>query len=839
MLKEIFRKWIGGCMKRKVWVMFSVIVALVWAGWQFPSMRVDTDPENMLPKTEFVRRFHNSVKKTFGVYDYIVLGIVNEKDENGIFNVATLNKIYSLTKQILSIDGVISREVISLSTKDNVRSGSLGEVVFEYLMPSPIKTQKEALQIKEQSMNNPLFYGTIVSEDGKAAAIYIPVERKDVSYKVAAQIKRILSLWKGDEKYFITGLPVAEDTFGVEMFKQMAISAPLAGLLIFLLMYWFFRSIKMIISPMLIAVFTVVLTMGLLIGFGFPVHIMSSMIPIFLMPIAVLDSVHILSEFFDKYPKIKDRQKTIISVMEELFVPMLYTSLTSAVGFFSLSFSPIPPVQVFGIFVAIGVMIAWFLTITFIPAYIAFIPERFLENFGEKQGSSGYLWLVKFGKMTVKYKWWISAVSLVVLIFSVIGISKIDVNDNPVKWFTKSHPIRVADRILNRHFAGTYTVYLVLESKKDAFIEPKMLEYVDSLQKYLLTTSACGKSSSLADLVKKVYSSLMGDKSYYKIPKTRRAVAQCLISFENSHKPDDLWHFTTPDYSKLNVWIQLKSGDNKDVAKLVSKVEEFVKNNPFPVDTKINWAGLTYINLVWQNRMVIGMFKNFLGSFFIVLFMMVLLFRSPIKAYLSMVPLTFSIVFIYGLLGWVGKSYDMPVAVLSALTLGLSIDFAIHFLQRAREIYAKQENQDDPSILWPRVVEEMFSSPAMAIIRNALVVAIGFLPLLAAPLVPYKTVGFFMFAIMATSAVVTLILLPSLISFFPSAVFREVVSGILCNRLYCFLMAISFGGLWMYIMSAYMKVSIKGAIILTSFVILGALAVCPLISSIGYCRKGK
>ena len=129
-----------------------------------------------------------------------------------------------------------------------------------------------------------------------------------------------------------------------------------------------------------------------------------------------------------------------------------------------------------------------------------------------------------------------------------------------------------------------------------------------------------------------------------------------------------------------------------------------------------------------------------MGSFVIVFFMMTFLFKSPIRGLVSMIPLTVTILFIYSLLGFTGRNYDMPVAVLSALTLGLSVDFAIHFLQRAREIYKK--NND-----WGKTAEAMFTEPARAILRNALIVSIGFLPLLVSPLMPYRTVGSFMFMI--------------------------------------------------------------------------------------------
>ena len=769
----MFKKFILYALSHSKKVMSVSVVLLILALIQFPKIKVDTDPENMLPADAPVRVFHHEVKKEFALYDFVVLGIVNEKDVNGVFNPKTLQTVFSLTEDIKKIDGVIASEIVAPSTKDNIEQAGLGSVRFKWLMEEPPKTEKEALNIRNQAMNHPMFKGSVVSDDGKALAIYIPIKQKDISFEVATQVKKLTEQYTGDEEYYITGLPVAEDQFGGEMFKQMAVSAPLAGLIIFLLMLFFFKSAVLVIAPMIVAILTVIITMGLLIGFGYPVHIMSSMIPIFLMPIAVLDSVHILSVFFDKYQDFKDRKKTIIFVLDELFTPMLFTSLTSAVGFFSLSFSPIPPVQVFGIFVAIGVMVAWLLTILLIPAYVMLLNEKTFHNFGHtsKEEKPHFIdkILVSVRDLSIyKFKMVIS-VTLILIVISVYGITKIQVNDNPVRWFMPSHPIRVADKILNEHFSGTYEAYLVLNAKDkngEVFLQPEMLRYIEKLQTELVNSPYVGKTTSLADIVKKVYYELLGgDKKNNVIPKTKAAVAQSLISFENSHKPDDLWHLTTPDYSKLNMWLQLKTGDNKNMTKVVELVKKYIQDNPPPLALDYDWAGLTYINVVWQNNMVSGMLKNFLGSFVIVFFMMLFLFKSFMKAIISMVPLTVTIVFIYSLLGFVGKDYDMPVAVLSALTLGLSIDFAIHFIQRADEV---QKTTGD----WKATAKEMFGGPGRAIMRNALVIAIGFLPLLAAPLMPYKTVGFFMFMIMAVSSVATLIIIPSMISINPIQFFK-------------------------------------------------------------------
>jgi hypothetical protein len=286
------------------------------------------------------------------------------------------------------------------------------------------------------------------------------------------------------------------------------------------------------------------------------------------------------------------------------------------------------------------------------------------------------------------------------------------------------------------------------------------------LQQHLLSTGVVGKSNSVVDIVKKVHQELYeGSPEQYRVPDSAAAAAQSFISYQNSHKPNDLFHFVTPDYKKANIWLQLKSGDNKDMEKVVRAVEDFFAAQPPPMAVAHNWAGLTYLNVVWQDKMVSGMLKAFMGSFIIVFIMMTLLFRSPLWGIVEMVPLTVTIALIYGLVGLTGKDYDMPIAVLSSLTLGLAVDFAIHFLERSRAAYRKTGS-------WRQAAELMFEEPARAITRNVIVIAVGFTPLLAAPLLPYKTVGVFLASIMAISGLATMFIIPALLSLLESRMFK-------------------------------------------------------------------
>ena len=287
------------------------------------------------------------------------------------------------------------------------------------------------------------------------------------------------------------------------------------------------------------------------------------------------------------------------------------------------------------------------------------------------------------------------------------------------------------------------------------FLTPEAMTYLDGLQTFLDESEYVGKSNGLPTLLKTVYRELQGGAAdQYRLPSTAAAAAQTVLSFQGSHRPNDLWHMVTPDYRSTVLWLQLSSGDNQDMNRVLKLVDGYVADHPLPDGVKLNWAGLTYINVVWQDEMVNGMLNSLMGAFLMVLLIMIVLFRSVKIGLLSMLPLTVTILFIYGLIGLSGKDYDMPIAVLSALTLGLSVDFAIHFLERTRAIYRECGN-------WEQTVAEVYRGPSRAISRNAVVIAIGFTPLLFAPLVPYITVGFFLATIMAVSAVVTVMLLPA------------------------------------------------------------------------------
>ncbi|KAA3616401.1 MAG: hypothetical protein DWQ05_11750 [Calditrichaeota bacterium] len=944
-----------------------------------PSGIIDTDAENMLDKKEHVRVFHKMTKDKFALFDMVAMGIYHP-GENGVFTPEILQAVNDITNEILALKdnsyvidakgdtffvdlssefevlddnnetetvirhGIIFEDMMALNQIEDI-NGETGELVIKTLMSEAPTTHEGAMDIKRRIDLNPLLNNKIASTDGKVVGIYVPVNSKKISYDLS-QVMNILAEkyltdiqvdgmpFFGTEEaqqgeYIVAGIPVAQDTFGKYMFEQMGVSAPLAGLVIFILLFVFFRRVKVIIAPMVLAILAISWTMALLIGAGYTVHIMSSMIPIFLFPIAVLNSIHVISSIHKRYAEGAGLEATILMTYESLFVPILFTSITTVVGFVSLILTFIPPVQIFGIFVAIGVALSWLLSVTFLPAYLVLVGEKTFEDFGHAEDSEHHL-LGKIGRVLQKisqnYSKSVIVVTVILFIVSVIGISQIEINDNPVKWFKPGHPLRHADELMNEHVSGTYManivftftsqapeltegaitfaelmqlaekneintafyhrpdgliwgelvngteylamieaseelsdtfmgdfqkelqkqkITLVRRAASDAIFEtydeieyadlseilqdsnmrrlyfdaenqilfgqdkqndiswyveisedvvmaimfnealanlkqrpikladahepfksPELLNYMQIVEKATLgDTTTVGSIASILDILRKVSWELRNrDDEYFRLPLTKSETGQYIFLAKGGESPDDLHKFITRDYDAAHLWLQLSTGDNKAMEEVVARVNNFIAENEPPLGIEIDWAGLNYINTVWQQKMVGGMANSLIGAYITVFLMVTMLFRSLRWGLIAMIPITLTIALIYAMIGFFGKPYDMPIAVLSSLTLGLSIDFGIHYIERSRLLHKSTRD-------FKTTIGLVFGEPATAMLQNTIAIAIGFVPLFFADLVPYLTVGAFFFAIMLISGFSTLIILPA-------------ISNLLQNKLY-------------------------------------------------------
>jgi len=549
------------------------------------------------------------------------------------------------------------------------------------------------------------------------------------------------------------------------MFTLMAIFAPIAGMVMLVVRYLMFRDLFLSITLMMDAIISIVWSMGLLIALGFPIHIMSSMAPVFLMAVAT-DSIHIFNEFYFRYREHSDKKAAIIETMHAVGRPVRYTALATAAGFAVLLFMNIVPVRVFGGLVAFGTVALRILSFSFIPAMFTFVKEKNIEKAarGEdvslSKASQFLKGLAGFGAhrpaVTV-------LIGLVLSVVAIIGITNIVVNNNMVEWFKEKSDIRVADTEINRALGGTSTGYAVVISKEEDFIKnPVAMRYIEGLQRHLEKLPVVGKTFSVADYVKRINRVLHDDDPGSDvIPDTKEAIGQYLFLFSMSAKPSDLNNVVDYPFSKANIWVQLKTWDARAMEEVIRAVDDYKKAHPLPLDLKP--AGIAYFNLVWNREVLWDMVKGFLGALIVVFIILIFNFRSFKWAVVGYVPLLFTVLLIYGVVGFSGKRFDMPISVLSCLSLGMAVDFAIHFISRFKQRLAGSPINTPSSELIAESLLWTAARPGKGIMRNAVLFAASFAVMMFAPLTPYITVGAFIVSMMMLSALMTIIYLPALI----------------------------------------------------------------------------
>lgn len=753
----------------KLVVFLTILITLAFAT-QFTKIKTDTNPKNMLPETSDVRVWNDEVEKTFSLYeDMIVVGIVNEK---GVLNKDTLGKVQRITDEILKIKGVAARDVNSFPTITNV-STEEGTLKVAPLMAKVPKDDAEMQSFRKMLFENPLFIDKIISKDGKTTAIYVPLEKEANGKEIADEIKKILKKETGDEKYYVAGDPVARDTFGAEMFKLMAIFAPIAGGVMLLVRYLMFRDLFLSITLMMDAMISIIWSMGLLIGLGYPIHIMSSMAPVFLMAIAT-DSMHIFNEFYFRYREKKDKKTAIIETMRAVSRPVRNTALATAVGFGVLLFMNIIPVQVFGGVVAFGTIVLRILSFSFIPAMFTFVKEEQIEKIAhaediESSRTSSLLQKLA-GIGTYRPKTTV-IVGLVLFAIAISGIAKLKVNNNLVEWFKKDSEVRIADTVINESLGGTSMAYIVVTAGEDDFIKtPEAMRYIEGLQQHLEKLPVVGKTTSVVDYVKRINRVLHDDDPKYNIvPETKEMIGQYVFLFSMSAKPADLDNVVDYPFRRANIWVQLKTWDAQAMREVIKAADDYKTAHPIAMEFKP--AGIAYFNLVWNDEVLGDMVLGFILALIAVFAILAFDFRSVKWALVGYTPLLFTILFIYGVVGFIGKDFDMPISVLSCLSLGMAVDFAIHFVSRLRQRMKETQGSETLSdaLLWTA------ARPGKGIIRNAVLFAASFAVMIFAPLTPYITVGAFIVSMMLLSAIMTIIYLPALIVLLQGWLFNKEV----------------------------------------------------------------
>jgi uncharacterized protein len=739
-------------------ILICVLFALVFAA-ALPWAKVDTNPKNMLPPDSAVRVWNDEVDKRFGLHEDTV--VVAVRIEEGVLNTAALGKLRQLSAAVLALPGVVKADVTSLYTVDNVTAEADSLRIAPLLPGAPVNdVQVQAL--RQQLFDGTLFIDRLISRDEKTTAIYVPLEKGVDGARLAQSIREAALRSFEPAQIYITGDPVARDLFGAEMFKLMGIFAPIAGALMMGLMFWMFRSWWLAGVMMLTAMVSIMVAMGAGVALGFPVHIMSSMAPVFLMAIAT-DSIHIFNEFFQRYRPGLNRGEVVRQTIAAVSRPVRYTALATSLGFAVLLFMTIVPVKVFGGIVVLGTVVLRLLSFYLVPACLVLVPlppAQAAPDALSRLTAWTATWAVRASTATM-------VVALGLVLASAWGATRSVVDNNMVRWFKADSEVRRADALFSREMGGAMPASLVIDTgRPDGVKDPVVLKAIEAIQRDLAGQQLVGTSLSVVDYLKRINFVLNGNAAGTDVlPGSEDMAGQYLLAFSMGARPSDLNRVVDYDYQRANVLLQLRSGDAQFMQRVEDRVQTIVRDQAMPF--KVAAAGPAHFNLVWNQEVLKDMILGFVLALAVVFAVLAFDFRSLKWALVAYVPLLGTVLILVGALGWLGKPIDMPVAVLACLSLGMAVDFAIHFVtryrQRAQDVAPGRPLSD---LERAETLRWVIQWPGKGIVRNALMFGVAFAVMLAAPLTPYITVGAFIVSMMGLSALASLTLLPALIKTF-------------------------------------------------------------------------
>jgi len=492
--------------------------------------------------------------------------------------------------------------------------------------------------------------------------------------------------------------------------------------------------------------------MGLL---GFPMTMVSFIAPVLLLAIGIADGIHVLNRYNEEVEKAVPKRQAILNTMEEMKGPVVMTSLTTAVGFLSLLSSFFLPQKQFGIVTAIGVLAAMLLSLVMIPAVLALLERPKPRNMNKGIRPLTRV-LAAFENVVVRRHRVVLIVGVAVLALMVAGIPMLRVETSNEEFLGRDHPAIQILSFVDEHFSGGMQISIEIDTgRRDGLKDPAVLDRMLALEEFL-RAHGVNKTVSITDLVREMNQKFHSDDpSYYAVPGDQALVAQLMLLF--TFQGGKLGNMALGDFSAGTIMGLYPMESTKDVSVLAGTVQAYLDEN-FPAGDPVRarMVGATILMDHMFSRMtrsqVIGLGTTVLA----VTVLVSVLMGSVIAGLIAAIPLLLTVTFSMGIMAYTGQPLDMMTLMVSAIAVGIGVDYSIHFISRFRREYREDP---DPQ----RALQATIRTTGRGITYNALTVALGFFILIFASFKGIRMFGLQIALTMAVSALSAISIIPAIL----------------------------------------------------------------------------
>ena len=621
---------------------------------------------------------YDNFRKTFGNDDGVVIVF---KDPNGIFNKKALASIDRITKKlwrtkyIARVDSLTNYQYVHANPEepDDI-------IVEDFIQGIKTATPAYLADRKDIATSDPLVVDAFISKDGTTTMISARLtpkvnDQSDKSLEIMGYLHNILEpeIAQTGYKYWINGGPALNEAFVVIGTTDATTFTPLVLLASMILLLLLFRRVSGSLIPIGVVVFTFLTVLAVQVLLGYKLNNFTANLPVFVVAIGIADAVHIYSVWLTHKQEGDENEYAVLKSMQKNFLPIFLTSLTTAIGFATLTISEVIPILTLGIATASGAVLAFIISIIWMPAILLLLKKPIKAHIIEKTVSKKSL---GYGKFIIKNNKKIVFITSATFIVLAMGLFHVKVDSNTIRYFDKEVEIRQSTEFMMENLTGPMAYEIVVDSGvKDGIKNPKFMKTVEQFYNDFQSKYPEARHlASLMDTIKR-FNKIVDGKD--EIPPTQNHIAQYLLLYSLSLPQGmEINDKMDIDERKLRITAQMDIVDTSKDLEMMNYIEDWWSKTDYSASVQ----GQTSMFAHMQKDVTDTLIYSLSLAIFLVTLIMFFIFRRLSILWVFILPNILPVVLVVGLMGWIGISIDIGVAIAGAIIIGVAVDDTIHFL---------------------------------------------------------------------------------------------------------------------------------------------------------------
>lgn len=743
--------------RKKAWIILVTVIAIsLFFLFQVLNIKFKYDFELFYPKNDSNTAFFKDFRDRFqSDKDFILIGLVNEA---GIYNGNFLLAVDKLTRDLEKLNNVVS--VISPTNAKSYKILPLYPGIYKQQILRIHEPEYYAID-SAKLHSDPNYYQTIISEDAKAVSIVLIQEdelSQEQSFKISDDVQAALSKYKFDASY-LAGRSLGMTVYVRLIRNEMRLFVGSSVLLILIFLYISYRRFWGLWMPTIIVLLTVLWTVGLMAYTSKPIDLISNVIPTMLLVIGISNIIHLLSRILDHMREGLGKSNSLKLSIKEVGIATLFTSVTTAIGFMSLTTSNVQPVIDMGIYTSVGLGFSFFLTYTLFPAMVVLNKRLDVKSIEQTQ-NFWYTHLEKFYTYIIGRKIKILVIWSVITLFTGIAASQLKVNSYLLDGLNDEHPQRKAFRFFEANFSGSRPFELSIQLLGEGSIMSlENLHALDSIQNYLDTAYDVGSINSPVTLIKSFNRTThAGSMDFFKLPNNDVEHKKLLKKLNKYGKKLNIEHLIDEEggYIRMN-------GKMIDEGSILlnekNKVFNTFMSQNFSTRFKAKFTGAAVMMDNTHAYIVRNVIRGLVGAILLIGIIMGFLFRSWRIVIISLITNIIPLIITAGIMSLNGIEMRLSTSVIFIIAFGIAVDDTIHFLTKFKhEIRAGKSKNE--------ALRTTFTTTGKAIIVTTMIISGGFLTLSFSDFLGTHYLGVYISLTLFIALLAVLMVLPSALQLF-------------------------------------------------------------------------